>query len=643
MPEYLAPGMFVEETYFRAKPIEGVSTTTTGFIGPTRYGPLDLEPEIVTSLAEFEHIYGGRERLHFLNTVDDSVDEVHDYMWHAACAYFANGGKRLYVSRVYTPLSIANTGHSSAVLGGASSGLKVRARFPGRAGNARVVFTLGVGQSVLINANPADPSPAPGPRGLRHRDVVMISDAAGTPHSPPARRGFYIALRDEQTGDWRFTPRPPGAAIDCNTLDPRVTTVRVVTVSVSIEPFTFAHSEIDLPLDPGHLRGEMPDSFLDAFADHRRDPNDPAAKGMANPGRARTIPIVIENTGGLTDGLAVLDQFFAAQVGLRESLEDPGSTTADRSISLVLTAGNDGMRPQAAAYEGTVDADHRKTGLLQFEDRDDISIVAAPGSTFRYEEAGGFGPQAQRIVRQLINHAQKMRYRIAVLDSGDNQTIDQVRVMRAQFDSSHAALYYPWVRVLDPLTRREIFVPPSGFVAGIYARNDIERGVHKAPANEVVRLALGFERLLNKAQQEVLNPEGINCFRFFEGRGNRLWGARTISSDPEWKYVNVRRYFAYLEHSIDKGTQWAVFEPNGDPLWANVRRTIEDFLLNEWQGGALLGDKPEKAFFVRCDRSTMTQNDLDNGRLICLIGVAPVKPAEFAIFRIGQWTADRKV
>jgi len=643
MPEYLAPGVFVEETSFRAKPIEGVSTTTTGFIGPTRYGPLDLEPEIVTSLADFERIYGGRERLHFLNTVDDSVDEVHDYMWHAAYAYFANGGKRLYVSRVYTPLSIANTGHSSAVLGGASSGLKVRARFPGRAGNARVVFTLGVGQSVLINANPADPSPAPGPRGLRHRDVVMISDAAGTPHSPPARRGFYIALRDEQTGDWRFTPRPPGAAIDCNTLDPRVTTVRVVTVSVSIEPFTFAHSEIDLPLDPGHLRGEMPDSFLDAFADHRRDPNDPAAKGMANPGRARTIPIVIENTGGLTDGLAVLDQFFAAQVGLRESLEDPGSTTADRSISLVLTAGNDGMRPQAAAYEGTVDADHRKTGLLQFEDRDDISIVAAPGSTFRYEEAGGFGPQAQRIVRQLINHAQKMRYRIAVLDSGDNQTIDQVRVMRAQFDSSHAALYYPWVRVLDPLTRREIFVPPSGFVAGIYARNDIERGVHKAPANEVVRLALGFERLLNKAQQEVLNPEGINCFRFFEGRGNRLWGARTISSDPEWKYVNVRRYFAYLEHSIDKGTQWAVFEPNGDPLWANVRRTIEDFLLNEWQGGALLGDKPEKAFFVRCDRSTMTQNDLDNGRLICLIGVAPVKPAEFAIFRIGQWTADRKV
>ena len=155
-------------------------------------------------------------------------------------------------------------------------------------------------------------------------------------------------------------------------------------------------------------------------------------------------------------------------------------------------------------------------------------------------------------------------------------------------------------------------------------------------------LAIGFETLLNKGQQDVLNPEGINCFRFFEGRGYRLWGARTISSDPEWKYVNLRRYFAYLEHSIDRGTQWAVFEPNGERLWANVRRTIEDFLFNEWQTGALLGDKPEKAFFVSCDRSTMTQNDLDNGRLVCLIGVAPLRPAEFVIFRIGQWTADRR-
>ena len=183
---------------------------------------------------------------------------------------------------------------------------------------------------------------------------------------------------------------------------------------------------------------------------------------------------------------------------------------------------------------------------------------------------------------------------------------------------------------------------PSGFVTGIYARSDILYGVHKSPANEVIRGALGFEVMINKGQQDVLNPEGINCSRFFEGRGYRVWGARTATSDPEWKYVNVRRYFLYLERSIDRGTQWCVFENNGDALWANVRRTIEDFLFNEWKSGHLFGTKPEEAYFVRCDRTTMTQNDFDNGRLVCLIGVSPLRPAEFVIFRIGQKTADAR-
>src|SRR6185369_13976357 len=319
------------------------------------------------------------------------------------------------------------------------------------------------------------------------------------------------------------------------------------------------------------------------------------------------------------------------------------STDDQRSVDVQLTGGNDGDRPSATEYEGAADPDStRKTGLKAFEDIDDVSIIAAPGSTFNMRSAG-YASQANSIVGLLISHASRMRYRIAVLDSGDGQSISEVRAMRGKIDSTYAALYYPWVRVLDPITRREIHLPPSGFMAGIYARNDINRAVYKAPANEVVNLAIGFEQLLNKAQQDVLNPEGVNCFRFFEGRGFRVWGARTVSSDPEWKYVNLRRYFAYLERSIDKGTQWAVFEPNGEALWANVRRTIEDFMLNEWQMGALLGDKPEKAYFVKCDRSTMTQNDLDNGRLVCLIGLAPLRPAEFVIFRIGQWTADRKI
>jgi len=184
-------------------------------------------------------------------------------------------------------------------------------------------------------------------------------------------------------------------------------------------------------------------------------------------------------------------------------------------------------------------------------------------------------------------------------------------------------------------------LPPSGFIAGIYSRNDIEKGVSKSPANEVVNLATGLESLLTDAEQQALNAEGIDCLRTFVGRGVVVWGARTTSSDPEWKYLSVRRYLAYLERSIDRGMQWTVFEPNAEGLWAMVQRNIEDFLLNEWRAGALVGNKPEMAFFVRCDRSTMSQNDLDNGRLICLIGVAPARPAEFVIVRIGLCTADK--
>jgi uncharacterized protein len=250
---------------------------------------------------------------------------------------------------------------------------------------------------------------------------------------------------------------------------------------------------------------------------------------------------------------------------------------------------------------------------------------------------------------RLITHAEKCRYRIAVIDGPEQSSISEIRAFRGRYDSKYAALYHPWIEILDPLfpsapgvPPRKLVLPPSGFVTGIYARSDIERGVHKAPANEVVRGLTKFELNINRPRQEVLNPEGVNCLRFFEGRGNRVWGARTISSDPEWKYVNVRRLFIYMEHSIDKATQWAVFEPNNERLWANIKSAVEDFLFVLWRDGALIGDKPEHAYFVRCDRSTMTQNDLDNGRMICLVGVAPSRPAEFVIFRIGQWTAEAK-
>lgn len=639
MPEYLAPGVFVEEVSFRSKSIEGVSTTTTGFVGPTRYGPLDIEPEIVTSLVEFERTYGGRERLDYAD-----AGEIDNYMWHAVRAFFEEGGKRLYISRVFTPQNEEEpwSGHARGGLPGSPSPLAVFARFPGAMGDARVTFTFKMGQSVLVTDGTE-----PGVRSLVHRDVVWIRPVAGGGGgSPGVPEGYYLALRDMVNETWAFSSAGDDLAtadVQLSQLTPGAYEMRIVTVTVTVAPLagsSVPFTSPDLPLDPDHERGGSPDGLFDYFS-----------QAPASLSRARTLPIVFreDDVAGINTGVELLTLFFAAEpgsgspaTGLQAALENDDSSPAARSVSIVLEDGDDGNRPQADEYAGITTPDDRKTGLVAFEDLEDISIVAAPGSTFGYEEPG-YGPTARTIVRALIRHAERMKYRIAVIDSGDDQAISEVRAMRAQLDSTYGALYYPWIRVLDPLTQREIHVPPSGFVAGIYARNDINRAVYKAPANEVVNLALGFERFLNKSQQEVLNPEGINCFRYFEGRGMRLWGARTISSDPEWKYVSLRRYFAFVERSIDKGTQWAVFEPNGPVLWANVRRTIEDFLRSQWENGALLGDKAEKSFFVKCDRSTMSQNDLDNGRLICLVGLAVVNPAEFVIFRIGQWTADRKV
>lgn len=631
MPEYLAPGVYIEEVSFRSKSIEGVSTTTTGFIGPTRYGPLNLEPDIITSLGEFKRVYGDGQQLKF----GIAASPMHNYLWHAVRAFFEEGGKRLYVVRVFKPLT-SGDGIASANIGSGANGIRVRARFPGAAGNTRVRLTLRAGQSIL-GGEPSGPTVG----ALRDNDVVWISDITSPVSSPPGSGNFYRAESHfddrTKTQTWRFVSTLAGTlSLEDLTpdLDPALgDQVRVVTATVTVfspEPGELPAVWDGLALDPRHERDGAPDSLSARFA-----PN------PSNLAQARTLPIVVEPGGGLGTGLQILAALFAANPDLADALNDPGSSAEARSIDLSLSGGDDGQRPTAAEYEGEAEQNStEKTGLMAFEDIEDVSIIAAPGSTFGLEN--GYRADAGTIVNLLISHATRMRYRIAVLDSGEGQSIAQVRAMRAKIDSTYAALYYPWVRVLDPITRSEINLPPSGFIAGIYARNDVNRAVYKAPANEVVNLAIGFEQLLNKGQQDVLNPEGINCFRFFEGRGFRVWGARTISSDPEWKYVNLRRYFAYLERSIDRGTQWAVFEPNGEALWANVRRTVEDFMLNEWMSGALLGDKPEKAFFVKCDRSTMTQNDLDNGRLICLIGVAPLRPAEFVIFRIGQWTADRK-
>ncbi|HEX8905049.1 MAG TPA: phage tail sheath subtilisin-like domain-containing protein [Longimicrobiaceae bacterium] len=652
MPEYLAPGVYVEETSFRAKSIEGVSTSTAGFVGAARYGPADGLPELVTSFAEFERVFGGLDRLRF---VDDDGAASDNYLAHAVRSFFDNGGKRLYVARVFglpdvpdegpgglsgdDQTLLSTGGRATWPSGATATPFKINARFPGTAGECRTSFTFRVGGNVLST----DRDPVTGVqynvlRSVTPDDVVWLADPTSPPTGTPSTGTLVRAERLFDTGLGRNTwtlHSASGTQIGLETLV--AGSDRVFPVSVTVEvTFTDRLGNV-LRRDTFENLGFTPGA--------RNSLSTVFARSIPSRSIELRTPISLDFSATPdSDDVAAGPAIAAAIMGeLSPAVGNDVFAANGRSFERALTGGSDGYRPRAADIEGQVLNDGLlKNGLVALEDIPDVSIVAAPGYSAVPDQE-----QVQAVSNALISHAERMRYRIAVLDSGrasaeQGFALGEVRAQRAQIDSSYAALYYPWVRILDPVTDQQIVLPPSGFVAGIYARNDVEHGVHKAPANEVVRGALGFETTLNKGQQDVLNPEGINCFRYFEGRGNRLWGARTASSDPEWKYVNLRRYFAYLERSIERGTQWVVFENNNEPLWANVRRTIEDFLFNEWSQAHLMGDKPEHAYFVKCDRTTMTQNDLDNGRLVCLIGVAPVRPAEFVIFRIGQWTGDAK-
>jgi phage tail sheath protein FI len=789
VPEYLAPGVYVEETSFRAKSIEGVGTSTTAFAGSTRKGPVGGTPEILTSFGDFERIYGGQDNLALPGS------DPLNYMAHAIFAFFDNGGSRLYVSRTFVPGADSGVASSADFTNGgadATKQSKFQARFPGDFGNGGIdvievdtpatvrgmttayegtllrlggtqvasgaqaqgaapPFSLANGGVLLlkidgtdaaavtfngtaaeaVGAATADPVVIDGTSntlqvvlggatqtikiadgnisradlvdfinksltgGYARRDADKIaigSDRKGTTSAVTVKANAALGFAADtsasgtgnvadlskvtaeeinnllvaaglnvrasvsaSTGKLLLTTTNSGTASNLTVRDDPASVHAALGLAAGVEAtgtagatpefyvkhgnawVDAANAALNLAgLSPTQTPKGLPADFISinvVMAD--KDLNTATYQDMAlDPLHPRFLGTVL----ALTQKRRAddLEMPFAAVIGgavtpfdLRTALFSGGT---DRKIW--LTGGNDGLEPTTQAY---IDA------LASFDKLEDISIVAAPGHS-------AYAASFQGIQQALISHAERRRaYRIAVLDTPPEQAVSEAANTRAAIDSTYAALYYPWITIANPLWRpgldqvpREIDVPPSGHICGIYARTDNERGVWKPPANEVVRGALRFESDINFGQQEVLNPMGVNCLRYFPGRGFRVWGARTASSDPEWKYVNVRRYFIYLEASIDRSTQWAVFEPNGPVLWANIRETIAAFLYNEFVSGALLGTTPEEAFFVRCDRSTMTQADLDNGRLIALVGVAALKPAEFVIFRIGQKTADAK-
>jgi hypothetical protein len=329
------------------------------------------------------------------------------------------------------------------------------------------------------------------------------------------------------------------------------------------------------------------------------------------------------------------------QSKLIEVEEVRGSRTAalprpGAEVALAATADTPAPRVEPDVYVGN-SAD--RTGFAGLEAIDEITMLSVP-DLMAARDRGLLDDEGVRAVQAaMITHCELMHDRVAILDTPAGLNAQQVKNWRAEanYDSKYAALYWPWIKVMDPLSGSPAFVPPSGHLAGIWARNDATRGVHKAPANEVVRGAIALETNLTKGEHDQLNPDGINCIRSFPGQGIRVWGARTLSSDPEWRYLNVRRLFNYIEKSILNGTNWVVFEPNDPKLWDSVKRTITMFLRRVWRDGALFGQTPAQAFFVKCDAENNPPENRDAGMLTVEIGVAPVKPAEFVIFRLSQF------
>jgi phage tail sheath protein FI len=385
--------------------------------------------------------------------------------------------------------------------------------------------------------------------------------------------------------------------------------------------------------------GEKPRSFRVKLAYWSADnatPFDPFAADPAN--RSKTQPTLMEDFDGLVLDPASPDYYGKRLLGsvLATLTRGAGARAAIPSFGeSSLAGGSDGPDPvDVPDFIGETVPGRRDAaqGLkaLELDAYRDVALVHAPCPPLH--------PDA--VARSLIAHCEKMKFRFAVVDcgkgAGDAAALDPRTTIA---DTPYAAFYFPWLRISDPLSGERRLVPPGGHVLGVFARTDNERGVFKAPANAELRGALDLERSIDDATQGVLTPSGVNAIRQFPGRGIRVWGARTLSSDGLWKYVSVRRLFLFLERSLSEGTRWVVFEPNNESLWTGVREEAGIFLRSQWRAGALSGRTENEAFFVRCDRTTMTEDDIANGRLICEIGVAPLRPAEFVIFRVFQRTA----
>ena len=568
MAEYLSPGVYVEEFDTGVKAMEGVGTSTAGFVGLAEKGPVTGRPVLLTSFAEYQRRFGGY--------LSDLEYGSYRFLPNAVEQFFANGGSACYVMR---------TAPEDAVCAKSAEGpVVVQARDPGAWANTMQVFFTrstrartqvlntqeGVSGKQYLLKNAA---------GFRVGDLAIYrgEDGSAAYHKVTALNGPLISFQEALPEDAVDTGLVPARTLEACGVD------MVIRCGGQEESY------------PGcSLNSAAPDYLLAVL-----EKSNMAAMTLDIPDRAE-------------DPLVLL-----------------GGDAGAESLRVELSGGLNGTMDSvnAGTFNGADLGPGKRSGIEAFQEITDVSIMAVPGVTDANVQA------------KLIAHCEGLTSRFAVLDAPlDCTGVDELNRHRSAYDTTYAALYAPWVQVYDPLLRRPAFLPPSGSMCGIYARTDIQRGVFKAPANEVVQGCTGLSVNYNAAEQGKLNPNGVNLIRAIPGQGIRVWGARTCSSDGNWKYVNVRRLFIFLEESIRANTGWVVFEPNDEGLWSRVRGTISLFLETQRRIGALAGSTPEQAYYVDVGPNTMTQDDILNGRLICEIGVAPVRPAEFVIFRITQIT-----
>jgi len=575
MAEYLSPGVYVEEFESGGTPMEGVSTSTAGFVGLAERGPVEGLPQLVTNFADFKRTYGGY--------LSESEFGEYRFLAYAVEHFFINGGSRCFVARVAPGDAKRSVG---CVPSGENAALKISAKNPGLWGDSvRAVISpasKAKTQILEILDTPAGKKYlVKNGAGFNAGDVVAYTDKKDV---------VYNRVLKSQDNILEFTDEFDESVVDKNLLPIKTICTCEFSLEVKYDDQVELYENVSFNVESANFiakRTAKSDLVSVECGELPQDKTPPFASLCTDEDQAQ---VIVSLTGGSNGSVASLS---------------------------------------ATDFIGVDNGAGKRTGIQAFLDNDVVSLMAVPGVV---------DPNVQLM---LVAHCENLGSRFAVLDMPrEARKVQDIINHRDIFDSHYAAMYHPWLQIFDPLDKKNIAIPPSGSILGIYARSDNTRGVHKAPANEVVRACVGLDCQFNKGEQDILNPKGVNLIRAFPGQGIRVWGARTASSNANWKYINVRRLFIFIEESIKANTNWAVFEPNDEQLWVRVKRTIDVFLSGLWRGGYLAGSATTEAFFVDIGRSTMSQDDIDNGRLVCVIGVAPVKPAEFVIFRITQKTNE---